>query len=76
MYSKKVFADLVKSERLDETNYDIGCAKIQCLLNEVDILETITNAMGESMISTGNIEVMLKTIKADLTNVFGDASLC
>ena len=45
MATKNVVADLTKGEKLDRTNYDIWHRKIQYLLNEQEVLETLTNVM-------------------------------
>lgn len=41
--SENVTVDLTKGETLNGTNYSIWHKKIQYLLNEVEILTTITN---------------------------------
>ena len=45
MATKNVVADLTKGEKLDGTNYDMWHRKIQILLNEQEVLETINNVM-------------------------------
>ena len=45
MATKNVVADLTKGEKLDRTNYDIWHRKIQYLLNEQEVLETLTTVM-------------------------------
>ena len=45
MATKNVVADLTKGEKLDGTNYDMWHKKIQYLLNEQEVLETLTNVM-------------------------------
>ena len=45
MATKNVVANLTKGEKLDETNYDMWHRKIQNLLNEQEVLETLTNVM-------------------------------
>ena len=45
MATKNVVADLTKGEKLDGTNYDMWHRKIQYLLNEQEVLETLTNVM-------------------------------
>ena len=45
MATKNVVVDLTKGEKLDGTNYDMWHRKIQYLLNEQEVLETLTNVM-------------------------------
>ena len=45
MATKNVVVDLTKGEKLDGTNYDMWHGKIQYLLNEQEVLETLTNVM-------------------------------
>ena len=45
MATKTVVADLTKGEKLDGTNYDMWHRKIQYLLNEQEVLKTLTNVM-------------------------------
>ena len=45
MATKNVVANLTKGEKLDETNYDMWHRKIQYLLNEQEVLETLNNVM-------------------------------
>ena len=45
MATKNVVANLTKGEKLDETNYDMWHRKIQNLLNEQEVLETLTNVI-------------------------------
>jgi hypothetical protein len=47
MASKNVVADLNRGEKLDGKNYDIWHHKIQYLLDELEVLETLTNSMEE-----------------------------
>jgi hypothetical protein len=47
MASKTVVADLNRGEKLDGKNYDILHRKIQYLLDELEVLETLTNSMEE-----------------------------
>ena len=47
MASKTVATDLNRGEKLDGKNYDIWHCKIQCLLDELEVLETLTNSMEE-----------------------------
>ena len=47
MESKIVVADLNWGEKLDSKNYDIWHCKIQQLLNELEVLETLTNSMNK-----------------------------
>ncbi|KAL6290046.1 hypothetical protein ACE6H2_007556 [Prunus campanulata] len=47
MATKNVVADLNKGDKLEGTNYDIWHRKIQYLLNEQELLETLTNSMVE-----------------------------
>ena len=42
MATKNVVANLTKGEKLDGTNYDMWHRKIQYLLNEQEVLETLT----------------------------------
>ena len=43
--TKNVVPDLTKGEKLDGTNYDMWHRKIQYLLNEQTVFETLTNVM-------------------------------
>ena len=45
MVTKNVLVDLTKGEKLDGTNYGMWHRKIQYLLNEQEVLETLTNVM-------------------------------
>ena len=45
MATKNVVANLTKGEKSDGTNYDMWRRKIQYLLNEQEVLETLTNMM-------------------------------
>ena len=45
MASKNIAIDLTKGEKLDEANYDIWPKKIQYLLNEQDVLETLSTTI-------------------------------
>ena len=47
MASKGIVANLNKREKLDGDNYDIWHHKIQYLLYELKVLETLTNSMEE-----------------------------
>jgi hypothetical protein len=47
MASKTVATNLNQGEKLDGKNYDIWHRKIQCLLDELEVLETLTNSMEE-----------------------------
>jgi hypothetical protein len=45
MASKSIIANLNKGEKLDGDNYDIWHRKIRYVLNEQEVLETITQSM-------------------------------
>ena len=45
--TKSIIADLNQGEKLNEKNYDVWHRKIQYVLEEQDILETITQLMAE-----------------------------
>ncbi|GMP72425.1 hypothetical protein CsSME_00030473 [Camellia sinensis var. sinensis] len=45
MASKNVIIDLTKGEKLDKSNYDMWHQKIQHLLNEREVLDTLTTLM-------------------------------
>ena len=45
MATKNVVANQTKGEKLDGTNYDMWHRKIQYLLNEQEVLETLTNVI-------------------------------
>ena len=47
MTSKCIVADLNKVEKLDGVNYNIWHRKIQYLLNEQEILETLTHLLSK-----------------------------
>ena len=47
MVSKIVVANLNRGEKLDGKNYDIWHHKIQYLLDELEVSETLTNSMEE-----------------------------
>ena len=46
--TKSIIADLNQGEKLNEKNYDIWHRKIQYVLEEQDMLETITQPMAKS----------------------------
>jgi hypothetical protein len=46
MASKGIVADLNKGEKLDGDNYDIWHRKIQYVLNEQEVLETLTHSLS------------------------------
>ena len=46
MASKGIVADLNKGEKLDDDNYDIWHRKIQYVLNEQEVLETLTHSLS------------------------------
>ena len=48
MASKCVVADLNKGEKLDGENYNIWHHKIQYVLNEQEVLETLTHLLSKS----------------------------
>ena len=54
MTSKSIVANLNKGEKLDGNNYDIWHRKIQYLLDELDVLETLTNSMTKPPVGSGN----------------------
>ena len=45
--TKSIIADLNQGEKLNEKNYDVSHRKIQYVLEEQDMLETITQPMAE-----------------------------
>ena len=45
--TKSIIADLNQSDKLNEKNYDVWHCKIQYVLKEQDMLETITQPMAE-----------------------------
>ena len=47
MASKCIVADLNKVEKLDGVNYNIWHRKIQYLLNEQEVLETLTHLLSK-----------------------------
>ena len=50
--TKSIVADLNHGDKLNEKNYDVWHRKIQYLLEEQDMLETITQPMAEPEQST------------------------
>ena len=46
MTSKSIVADLNKGEKLDGDHYDIWHRKIQYVLNEQEVLETLTHSQS------------------------------
>ena len=46
--TKSIIADLNQGDKLNEKNYDVWHRKIQYVLEEQDMLETITQPMAES----------------------------
>jgi hypothetical protein len=46
MASKGIVADLNKGEKLHGDNYDIWHRKIQYVLNEQEVLETLTHSLS------------------------------
>ena len=51
--TKSIIADLNQGEKLNEKNYDVWHRKIQYVLEEQDMLKTITQPMAE--LEQGNI---------------------
>ena len=47
MASKSIVADLNKGEKLDSENYNIWHRKIQYVLNEQEVLETLTYSLSK-----------------------------
>ena len=47
MASKGIVADLNKGEKLDGENYNIWHCKIQYVLNEQEVLETLTHSLSK-----------------------------
>ena len=47
MASKGVVANLNKGEKLDDENYNIWHHKIQYVLNEQEVLETLTHSLSK-----------------------------
>jgi hypothetical protein len=47
MASKSIVADLNKGEKLDGENYDIWHRKIRYVLNEQEVLETLSHSLIE-----------------------------
>ena len=47
MASKTIVANLNQGEKLDGKNFDIWHRNIQYLLDELEVLETLTNSMDE-----------------------------
>ena len=45
MATKNVVSDLTKGKKLDGINYDMWHRKIQYLLNEQEVLETLSHCM-------------------------------
>ena len=62
MASKTIVANLNWREKLDGKNYDIWHCKIQYLLDELEVLETLTNSMEEP--EQGNITQNRKDLEA------------
>ena len=54
MTSKNIIADLNKGEKLNGDNYNIWHLKIQYVLEEQEILETINAEMEEPQADDGN----------------------
>ena len=57
MASKGIVADLNKGEKLDGDNYDIWHRKIQYVLNEQEVLETLTDSLNapEEVVGLQNV---------------------
>ena len=47
MASKSIVADLNKGEKLDGENYNIWHYKIQYVLNDQEVLETLTHSLSK-----------------------------
>ena len=62
MASKCVVADLNKGEKLDGENYNIWHHKIQYVLNEQEVLETLTHLL--SKLDEGSTEQHQRDIAA------------
>ena len=70
MANKNIVADLTKGEKLDGTNYDMWHRKIQYLLNEQEVLKTLTNVMmrpkyGNTAQHRRDLEVYKSWVKKD-----------
>ena len=75
MANKNIVADLTKGEKLDGTNYDMWHRKIQYLLNEQEVLKTLTNVMmrpkyGNTAQHRRDLEVYKSWVKKDHWAVF------
>lgn len=76
-WPQKCNVELIKGEKLEGTNYEIYGRKIYYLLNDIEVLETIRNAIVQPEEDTlSSIDVMLKLIKAGLRRILMHASLC
>ena len=62
MASKGIVADLNKGEKLDDDNYDIWHRKIQYVLNEQEVLETLTHSLSAP--EQGDIEQLTRDLAA------------
>ncbi|KAK2971566.1 hypothetical protein RJ640_017935 [Escallonia rubra] len=56
MASKQIVADLNKGEKLDGDNYDIWHRKVQYMLDEQEVLETLTAVMARPAQGTAQFE--------------------
>ena len=45
--TKSIVADLIQGDKLNEKNYDVWHHKIQYLLEDQELIETITQSMTE-----------------------------
>ena len=62
MTSKSIVADLNKGEKLDGDHYDIWHRKIQYVLNEQEVLETLTHS--QSAPEQGDTEQLTRDLAA------------
>ena len=65
MASKNIIAELNKDDKLDGDNYDIWHCKVQCILKEQDVLETLNHMMVEP--KYGNTQQRKRDHEAFLT---------
>ena len=62
MASKGIVADLNKEEKLDGEHYNIWHCKIQYMLNEQEVLETLPHSLSKS--DEGSIEQYQRDLAA------------
>ena len=77
MASKGIVADLNKGKKLDGENYNIWHCKIQYVLNEQEVLETLTHSLSKpAREALSNTNVILLPMKVGARRIYVCALQC